>query len=141
MIPFRIQFISLLLLSVAEATRLRDPTPAPHRMAEFFGRIFIPLSRCRSPLSPKSPSLRSWKCTVGEWGRILGIGILGTWTMEEVSNQSVLTHSAITIFAAEFGDKTFFINCILAMTHSPFYLSPVFSLDGSLLWASSLQSS
>jgi len=51
--------------------------------------------------------------------------------VDEVRIQHILAHSAITIFAAEFGDKTFFINCILAMKHNPFVFSSAFSLDGS----------
>ena len=39
------------------------------------------------------------------------------------------TPSTVSIFAAEFGDKTFFINCILAMTNNMFHPISLSTLD------------
>ena len=36
----------------------------------------------------------------------------------KVSISAPFVFSAIAVFLAEFGDKTFFINCILAMTNN-----------------------
>lgn len=38
--------------------------------------------------------------------------------------------SMVSVFAAEFGDKTFFINCILAMTNNMYAFSTLPPVDG-----------